>query len=117
MPQRRGLGRDGQEPVGAAASRGWARQPGPCQRAVVANRYLPVVGHTDGTLSVLELRSLKTVFRTEAHSPGPVTAIASTWNSIVSSGRYLSPLPRHAGRGLLPSPEAPLWLLPAQAET
>lgn len=93
MPQRRGLGLEGQEPVGAAASRGWARQPDPCQRAVVANRYLPVVGHTDGTLSVLELRSSKTVFRTEAHSPGPVTAIASTWNSIVSSGRYLSPSP------------------------
>ncbi|XP_010842489.1 PREDICTED: WD repeat-containing protein KIAA1875-like [Bison bison bison] len=54
------------------------------------NRYLPVVGHTDGTLSVLELRSLKTVFRTEAHSPGPVTAIASTWNSIVSSGGDLT---------------------------
>uniref|UniRef100_A0A8C6FSK5 WD repeat domain 97 n=1 Tax=Moschus moschiferus TaxID=68415 RepID=A0A8C6FSK5_MOSMO len=54
------------------------------------NRYLPVVGHTDGTLSVLELRSLKTAFRTEAHSPGPVTAIASTWNSIVSSGGDLT---------------------------
>ncbi|DAA22926.1 TPA: WD repeat-containing protein KIAA1875-like [Bos taurus] len=54
------------------------------------NRYLPVVGHTDGTLSVLELRSLKTVFRTEAHSPGPITAIASTWNSIVSSGGDLT---------------------------
>ncbi|KAJ1075964.1 hypothetical protein K5549_003331 [Capra hircus] len=54
------------------------------------NRYLPVVGHTDGTLSVLELRSSKTVFRTEAHSPGPVTAIASTWNSIVSSGGDLT---------------------------
>ncbi|XP_040118105.1 WD repeat-containing protein 97 [Oryx dammah] len=54
------------------------------------NRYLPVVGHTDGTLSVLELHSSKTVFRTEAHSPGPVTAIASTWNSIVSSGGDLT---------------------------
>ncbi|XP_047641433.1 WD repeat-containing protein 97 isoform X16 [Phacochoerus africanus] len=54
------------------------------------NRYLPVVGHTDGTLSVLELRSSKTVFRTEAHSPGPVTAIASTWNSVVSSGGDLT---------------------------
>lgn len=103
--------------MGAAASRGWARHPGPCQWAVVTNRYLPVVGHTDGTLSVLELRSSKTVFRTEAHSPGPVTAIASTWNSIVSSGRYLSPLPPYAGRGLLPSQEAPPWLLPTQGET
>uniref|UniRef100_A0A8D0NB59 WD repeat domain 97 n=1 Tax=Sus scrofa TaxID=9823 RepID=A0A8D0NB59_PIG len=54
------------------------------------NRYLPVVGHTDGTLSVLELRSSKTVFRTEAHSPGPITAIASTWNSVVSSGGDLT---------------------------
>ncbi|XP_021544413.1 WD repeat-containing protein 97 [Neomonachus schauinslandi] len=54
------------------------------------NRYLPVVGHTDGTLSVLEWRESKTVFQTEAHSPGPVTAIASTWNSIVSSGGDLT---------------------------
>ncbi|XP_069847713.1 WD repeat-containing protein 97-like [Dipodomys merriami] len=54
------------------------------------NRYLPVLGHTDGTLSVLHLRTSKTVFRTEAHSPGPVTAIASTWNSIVSSGGDLT---------------------------
>ncbi|XP_022410997.1 WD repeat-containing protein 97 [Delphinapterus leucas] len=54
------------------------------------NRYLLVVGHTDGTLSVLELSSSKTVFRTEAHGPGPVTAIASTWNSIVSSGGDLT---------------------------
>ncbi|XP_029779049.1 WD repeat-containing protein 97 [Suricata suricatta] len=54
------------------------------------NRYLPVVGHTDGTLSVLEWRWSKTVFQTEAHSPGPVTAIASTWNTIVSSGGDLT---------------------------
>ncbi|TEA37906.1 hypothetical protein DBR06_SOUSAS1410154 [Sousa chinensis] len=54
------------------------------------NRHLLVVGHTDGTLSVLELRSAKTAFRTEAHGPGPVTAIASTWNSIVSSGGDLT---------------------------
>lgn len=60
------------------------------QQTRVARRYLPVVGHTDGTLSVLELRSSKTVFRTEAHSPGPITAIASTWNSVVSSGPRLS---------------------------
>ncbi|KAK2494974.1 hypothetical protein MC885_002942 [Smutsia gigantea] len=54
------------------------------------NRYLPVVGHTDGTLSVLEWQWLKTVFRTEAHSPGPITAIASTWNSVVTSGGDLT---------------------------
>ncbi|XP_014652794.1 PREDICTED: WD repeat-containing protein KIAA1875 [Ceratotherium simum simum] len=54
------------------------------------NRYLPVVGHTDGALSVLEWCSSNTVFHTEAHSPGPVTAIASTWNSIVSSGGDLT---------------------------
>ncbi|KAM4823038.1 LOW QUALITY PROTEIN: WD repeat-containing protein 97 [Urocitellus parryii] len=54
------------------------------------NRYLPVIGHTDGTLSVLDWLSSKTVFHTEAHSPGPVTAIASTWNSIVSSGGDLT---------------------------
>ncbi|KAM9626482.1 WD repeat-containing protein 97 [Trichechus inunguis] len=54
------------------------------------NRYLPVVGHTDGALSVLEWRSSRTVFHMEAHSPGPVTAIASTWNSVVSSGGDLT---------------------------
>ncbi|XP_069321688.1 WD repeat-containing protein 97 [Eulemur rufifrons] len=54
------------------------------------NRFLPVVGHTDGALSVLEWVSSKTVFHTVAHSPGPVTAIASTWNSIVSSGGDLT---------------------------
>ncbi|KAM5137403.1 LOW QUALITY PROTEIN: WD repeat-containing protein 97 [Callospermophilus lateralis] len=54
------------------------------------NRYLPVIGHTDGALSVLDWLSSKTVFHTEAHSPGPVTAIASTWNSIVSSGGDLT---------------------------
>ncbi|XP_057353608.1 WD repeat-containing protein 97 [Manis pentadactyla] len=54
------------------------------------NRYLPVVGHTDGALSVLGWHWLKTVFRTEAHSPGPVTAIASTRNSVVTSGGDLT---------------------------
>ncbi|XP_029420100.1 WD repeat-containing protein 97 [Nannospalax galili] len=54
------------------------------------NRYLPMMGHTDGTLSVLDWRSSVTVFCTEAHSPGPVTAIASTWNSIVTSGGDLT---------------------------
>lgn len=61
-------------------------------------RYLPVVGHTDGTLSVLEWRRSKPVFQTEAHSPGPVTAIASTWNCVVSSGQHLSS-PQGAGLG------------------
>ncbi|XP_059528342.1 WD repeat-containing protein 97 [Myotis daubentonii] len=54
------------------------------------NRYLPLVGHTDGTLSVLSWHTLEPVFHTEAHSPGPVTAIASTWNSVVSSGGDLT---------------------------
>ncbi|XP_070488428.1 WD repeat-containing protein 97 isoform X1 [Equus przewalskii] len=54
------------------------------------NRYLPVVGYTDGTLSVLEWRSSNPVFHTEAHNPSPVTAIASTWNSVVSSGGDLT---------------------------
>uniref|UniRef100_G1P818 WD repeat domain 97 n=1 Tax=Myotis lucifugus TaxID=59463 RepID=G1P818_MYOLU len=54
------------------------------------NRYLPVVGHTDGTLSVLSWHTLEPVFHTEAHSPGPVTAIASTWNSVVTSGGDLT---------------------------
>ncbi|KAL0599487.1 WD repeat-containing protein 97 [Plecturocebus cupreus] len=78
----------------------WVREParawwaegaqGPRQQALPTRRYLPVVGHTDGTLSVLEWLSSKTVFQTEAHSPGPVAAIASTWNSIVSSGGDLT---------------------------
>nr|KAF6276977.1 WD repeat domain 97 [Pipistrellus kuhlii] len=54
------------------------------------NRYLPVVGHTDGTLSVLNWQTSERAFHTEAHSPGPVTAIASTWSSIVSSGADLT---------------------------
>ncbi|KAL1767575.1 WD repeat-containing protein 97 [Sigmodon hispidus] len=54
------------------------------------NRFLPVMGHSDGTLSVLDWRSSVTVFSTEAHSPGPVTAIGSTWNSIVTSGGDLT---------------------------
>ncbi|XP_077022647.1 WD repeat-containing protein 97 isoform X2 [Tamandua tetradactyla] len=54
------------------------------------NRYLPVVGCTDGALLVLDWRSSQTVFHTEAHSPGPVTAIASTWNCVVSSGGDLT---------------------------
>ncbi|XP_057593011.1 LOW QUALITY PROTEIN: WD repeat-containing protein 97 [Hippopotamus amphibius kiboko] len=85
------------DPRGALANWEMVRQcKGELGRGDVAwawkdkNRYLPVVGHTDGTLSVLELRSAKTVFRTEAHGPGPVTAIASTWNSIVSSGGDLT---------------------------
>ncbi|XP_008569927.1 PREDICTED: WD repeat-containing protein KIAA1875-like [Galeopterus variegatus] len=69
--------------------------PAPCHSAVARpwenkNRYLPVLGYTDGSLSVLEWRSSETVFRTEAHSPGPVTAVASTWNSVVSSGGDLT---------------------------
>ncbi|XP_040847520.1 WD repeat-containing protein 97 [Ochotona curzoniae] len=54
------------------------------------NRFLPVLGHTDGFLSVLDVLTSQTVFRTEAHSPGPVMAIASTWSSIVSSGGDLT---------------------------
>ncbi|XP_040592272.1 WD repeat-containing protein 97 isoform X2 [Mesocricetus auratus] len=49
------------------------------------NRFLPMMGHSDGTLSVMDWRTSETIFSTEAHSPGPVTAIASTWNSIVTS--------------------------------
>ncbi|XP_075861048.1 WD repeat-containing protein 97 [Microcebus murinus] len=66
-----------------------AKGPAPTG-SIAAHRYLPVVGHTDGALSVLEWVSSNTVFHTEAHSPGPVTAIASTWNSIVSSGGDLT---------------------------
>ncbi|KAM5315107.1 WD repeat-containing protein 97 [Glossophaga mutica] len=54
------------------------------------NRYLPVLGHTDGSLSVLEWGTWKTVFHTQAHSPGPVIAISSTWNIMVSSGQDLT---------------------------
>ncbi|XP_050001292.1 WD repeat-containing protein 97 isoform X3 [Alexandromys fortis] len=54
------------------------------------NRFLPMIGHSDGTLSVLDWRTSVTVFLTEAHSPEPVTAIGSTWNSIVTSGGDLT---------------------------
>lgn len=55
------------------------------------------MGHSDGTLSVLGWHTSETVFHTEAHSPGPVTAIASTWNSIVTSGPYLLSVKDHLG--------------------
>ncbi|XP_075815754.1 WD repeat-containing protein 97 isoform X2 [Microtus pennsylvanicus] len=54
------------------------------------NRFLPMIGHSDGTLSVLDWRTSVTVFLTEAHSPEPVTAIGSTWNIIVTSGGDLT---------------------------
>lgn len=50
------------------------------------------MGHSDGTLSVMDWRTSVTVFSVEAHSPGPVTAIASTWSTIVTSGQYLPSL-------------------------
>ncbi|XP_054985604.1 WD repeat-containing protein 97 [Sorex araneus] len=53
------------------------------------NRYLTLVGHTNGTLAVLDLFSWKTTFHTDAHCPTPVTAIESTWNSVVTSGEDL----------------------------
>ncbi|XP_076412279.1 WD repeat-containing protein 97 isoform X2 [Peromyscus maniculatus bairdii] len=54
------------------------------------NRFLPMMGYSDGTLSVLDWRTSQTIFSTEAHIPGPVTAIGSTWNSIVTSGGDLT---------------------------
>lgn len=60
------------------------------------------MGHSDGTLSVLDWRTSVTVFHTEAHSPGPVTAIASTWSSIVTSGYYLLSLKDSLGVPALP---------------
>uniref|UniRef100_G1RHT1 WD repeat domain 97 n=1 Tax=Nomascus leucogenys TaxID=61853 RepID=G1RHT1_NOMLE len=73
------------------------------------NRYLPVVGHTDGTLSVLEWLSSKTVFQTEAHSPGPVVACRHRihWNSMPTGGDLTvkmcasSPTPRRRYYGLV----------------
>ncbi|XP_055981396.1 WD repeat-containing protein 97 [Sorex fumeus] len=54
------------------------------------NRYLTLVGRTNGTLAVLDLFSWKTTFHTDAHCPNHVTAIESTWNSIVTSGGDLT---------------------------
>ncbi|XP_036063479.1 WD repeat-containing protein 97 [Onychomys torridus] len=54
------------------------------------NRFLPMMGYSDGTLSVLDWRTSQIIFSTEAHMPGPVTAIGSTWNSIVTSGGDLT---------------------------
>uniref|UniRef100_A0A5F9DDI3 Uncharacterized protein n=1 Tax=Oryctolagus cuniculus TaxID=9986 RepID=A0A5F9DDI3_RABIT len=70
----------GGEPRHSAASWAWKNK----------NRYLLVVGYSDGSLSVLEGPTSKAVFHTEAHSPGPVTAIASTCSSIVTSGGDLT---------------------------
>lgn len=79
--------------MGIRASEGQAGLQSPCQQVIVTRRYLPVLGHTDGTLSVLEWHTWRTVFHTQAHSPGPVIAISSTWNILVSSGQYLPPTP------------------------
>lgn len=101
--------------MSARAIKGQVWRQGPRQQAIVARRYLPVVGYTDGTLSVLEWRSSNPVFHTEAHNPSPVTAIASTWNSVVSSGQYLSsPI---AGLGSPSLPKGPALALAPQAET
>lgn len=64
--------------------RGYRQVPDP----LGALRYLPLVGHTDGTLAVLDLFSWKTTFRTDAHCPHPIMVIASTWNNIVTSGQF-----------------------------
>lgn len=57
--------------------------------SITPHRFLPMMGYSDGTLSVLDWRTSQTIFSTEAHIPGPVTAIGSTWNSIVTSGQCL----------------------------
>lgn len=80
----------------------------PSQQAAWPHRFLPVLGHTDGFLSVLDVLTSQTVFRTEAHSPGPVMAIASTWSSIVSSGQQL-PLPLPLPRSCVSPPQGPVW--------
>ncbi|KAL6081290.1 hypothetical protein STEG23_037571 [Scotinomys teguina] len=86
------------------------------RRSVIAwawknkNRFLPMMGYSDGTLSVLDWRTSATIFSIEAHSPGPVTAIGSTWNSIVTSGQCLLSLPDSPG-GPCTFPKSQPWLL------
>lgn len=97
------------------ASEGQAGLQLPRQQVIVARRYLPVLGHTDGALSVLEWHTWKTVFCTQAHSPGPVIAISSTWNVMVSSGQYVPPSPHGLwGEPLPPAPKAQPWLPPGR---
>nr|XP_020850542.1 WD repeat-containing protein 97 isoform X2 [Phascolarctos cinereus] len=50
------------------------------------NRFLPVLGYTDGTIAVLDWQSFRKLFHIEAHGPGSTTTIASSLQSLVTSG-------------------------------
>ncbi|XP_043833942.1 WD repeat-containing protein 97 [Dromiciops gliroides] len=50
------------------------------------NRFLPVLGYTDGTIAVLDWQSFRKLFHIEAHGPGSTTTMASSPHSLVTSG-------------------------------
>ncbi|XP_068953081.1 LOW QUALITY PROTEIN: WD repeat-containing protein 97 [Petaurus breviceps papuanus] len=50
------------------------------------NRFLPVLGYSDGTIAVLDWQSCRKIFHTEAHSPGSTTTIASSQQNLMTSG-------------------------------
>ncbi|XP_031803255.1 WD repeat-containing protein 97 isoform X2 [Sarcophilus harrisii] len=50
------------------------------------NRFLPVLGYTDGSIAVLDWGSLRTLSHIKAHSPGSTTNIASCQQNLVTAG-------------------------------
>ncbi|KAJ7338268.1 hypothetical protein JRQ81_011017 [Phrynocephalus forsythii] len=63
----------------------WQRPPLQMQEK---NRYLPVMGHENGLLSVVEWFSGRTQYEVEAHGPGRVTALAEypAQTCVISAG-------------------------------
>ncbi|XP_038616008.1 WD repeat-containing protein 97 [Tachyglossus aculeatus] len=54
------------------------------------NRFLPVLGYEDGSLSVLDWLSARPLFHTAAHGPGPVSVLASCAQTLLSTGADLT---------------------------
>uniref|UniRef100_A0A4X2MCY9 Uncharacterized protein n=1 Tax=Vombatus ursinus TaxID=29139 RepID=A0A4X2MCY9_VOMUR len=50
------------------------------------NRFLPVLGYTNGTIAVLDWQCFRKLCHIEAHGPGSTTTIASSLQSLVTSG-------------------------------
>uniref|UniRef100_K7E8B0 Uncharacterized protein n=1 Tax=Ornithorhynchus anatinus TaxID=9258 RepID=K7E8B0_ORNAN len=54
------------------------------------NRFLPVLGYEDGSLSVLDWLSARPLFHTAAHGPGPVSILVSCTQTLLSTGADLT---------------------------
>ncbi|XP_056676673.1 WD repeat-containing protein 97 isoform X3 [Monodelphis domestica] len=50
------------------------------------NRFLPVLGYTDGMITVFDWHTFRRLFHAEAHNPGSVTIIASNLQTLVTAG-------------------------------